>query len=87
MDPKVEFSETKVWNYPSLLIIPWVHVSFTRIQFSKNHEYLDSSLSFHSIPSRYIRTSQAALPRTQKGKDTIMVVVDHFSKMAQFIPC
>jgi len=27
------------------------------------------------------------LPKTQRQKDSIMVVVDHFPKMARFLPC
>jgi len=60
-------------------------------QVAKSHVLLHSLYSPLLVPlSPWEDVSLdfiTGLPRTQRSKDSIMVVVDRFSKMAHFVPC
>lgn len=69
-----------------------IHSIISSVQLVKKQEsfpsWTNTPLWVQMQPSKdMIMDFVMALPRTQRGKDAIIVVVDRFSKMVHFIPC
>ena len=64
---------------------------FTTFHHAKGNKFPQGFLMSLPVPKAawddVITDFALGLPRTQRNKDSIMVVVNRFSKMAHFIPC